>query len=341
MDVRKLLLNGNDGTTLPLEQKISNPSIENLKKRVEVIPPLNNFDVDEELFNGYLNKPKSLSFIGQKNSANQPIQTKIIDHIDPIRDDYASAVNHLLRQYQESFNLCKTKMNLVGLLNEFDFNRLKGDKYRLICRYLIPFIMALNDPDFDHQAKIDGLVLFRQKYAAILAKKSGFIFKPSGIEFNDAYNFLKLIVMYNFCLMSGSDEYLNQLKKCNPNINFDQLNTIEAIVNFDCIKDKKIELLEQKDPDYQVPLRGLLVSEDLEKIIFVAQMQEMLNRSSFLFCYFNYKKLMQSFELEPAKRELLHDFFWNVYLKEAFLNNLRWLLAMITKPFDYIASCFD
>lgn len=257
------------------------------------------------------------------------------------KNSYAKHVDLLLRQYHESFDVCKTKMNLVDLLNGFDFNMLKGDKYRLICRYLIPFIMALNDSDFDHQAKIDGLVLFQQKYAPMLAKKSRFVFTPLVIEFNDAYNFLKLIVVYNFCLMSGSDEYLNQLKNCNPTINFDQLNTIQAIVNFDCIKHKKIELLEQKDPNYQVPRIDLLLSQDLAKIICIAQMKAMFSRSSFLFCYYDYKKLMKSFEKKPEKTRLLQDFFWGVYLKEAFLNSLVWLLAMITKPFDCIASRFD
>jgi hypothetical protein len=87
---------------------------------------------------------------------------------EEFKNPYEFHVKRLEQGYTKTFQECKKNDNLLILLSEFDFNSLKKDKYRSMCIWLVPCIMAFADLTFDQEAKMIFLPRLFEKCARVV-----------------------------------------------------------------------------------------------------------------------------------------------------------------------------
>lgn len=262
-----------------------------------------------------------------------------------VQNEYTLHYEKLCASYQETFQNCKAKNNLTGLLYGFDVESLEKDRYRQVCAWLVPAIMAFNDVMFLEDSKIDFFNILYQKCRPIVQFEEAFCFRGCGLPYNDAFDFLKLITLYNLMSLAGYHDFVNNLKARHLLIQFDTLNYIEIITNFDLIAEKKCEILEQKQcmNSCLVPLH-LHMSESLQlkqqKIIFSVGWTQELNKIKLLWLYCKYKEIMRGFDSDPVKQECFCEFF-NEYYKKRVLDSFIKKVCFVLKPFIVLFKYFD
>ena len=145
--------------------------------------------------------------------------------------------------------------------------------------------------------------------------------------------------------LAGYHDFVNNLKARHLLIQFDTLNYIEIITNFDLIAEKKCEILEQKQcmNSCLVPLH-LHMSESLQlkqqKIIFSVGWTQELNKIKLLWLYCKYKEIMRGFDSDPVKQECFCEFF-NEYYKKRVLDSFIKKVCFVLKPFIVLFKYFD
>lgn len=266
-----------------------------------------------------------------------------------VQNEYKSYYEKLYASYQETFQDCKAKNNLASLLYEFDVESLEKDHYRDVCMWLVPAIMAFNDVTFLEDSKIDFLNILCKECRPIIQSEEAFCFRGCGLPYNDAFELLKLITLYNLMSLAGYHDFVNNLKARHPLIKFDTLNYIEIITDFDFIAEKKFEILEQKTlmNFYPYPLH-LHMSESLQlkqqKIISRVGWTQELNKIRLLWLYPKYKQIMRDFDSDPVKQEWFCEFFNEYYKKrvlDSFIESLYFVLKPFIVLFKYFDSCVD
>lgn len=283
----------------------------------------------------------------------QQFCTRLAEYKKPqstAQNEYKSYYEKLYKSYQETFQDCKAKNNLASLLYGFDVESLQKDHYRQVCVWLVPAIMAFNDEMFLEDAKIDFLKILFKKCSSIIQFEEAFCFRQQEcFPYNDAFDFLKLITLYNLMSLAGYHDFVNNLKARHLDIQFDTLNYIEIITDFDLIAAKKFEILEQKKcvNSRPVPL-NLHISESLQlkqqKIIFSVRWTQELNKIKLLWLYCKYKQIMRDFHSDPVKQEWFSEIFHEYYKKrvlESFIKKVYFVLKPFIVLFKYFDSCVE